>query len=200
MQQEVKEEIIIQKDTVLLLAHDIHRFGLKDRNVLGFYLGTGFGCSVYIDSKFYLGDTFSSGEVGHLNVFDNSDSCGCGNLGCSETRVSGRYLELIRSKCFPQTQISDIFTNHKDSSEIKQFIIDLAKVLSITINLMDVSNIVLGGGVANINDFPMQQLIDELMPRLRSNDMRNIIQVFKSDMNSHDGIIGSAVFAKENNL
>lgn len=199
LQKEIKAKILIQKDTVHLLAHDIHRFSLKDRNVIGFYLGTGFGCSIYIHSKFHLGDTFSSGEVGHLNVFDNSNSCGCGNVGCSETKVSGWYLESIRSKSFPQTQISDIFTNHKDSNEVKHFIIDLAKVLSITINLMDVSNIVLGGGVVNINDFPMQQLIDELMPRLRSDDMRNVIQIFKSDMNSYDGIIGSAVFAKENN-
>lgn len=200
LEKELKIKITVQKDTVYLLAHDINKFKLKGKNVLGFYLGTGFGSSIYLDSKFYLGDTFSSGEVGHLEIFNVDNQCGCGNFGCTETAVSGWYLESIRLKHFPDTSIEDIFVKHVEHDKIIKFIENFAQSLSIVINLFDVSSIVLGGGVINMENFPLDMLIEFLLPKLRSDEIRGKMNFFLSESNPDDGIVGSAIFAKEHKI
>lgn len=197
LQQYLGVKVNIHKDTVHLLAHDVSRFNLSNQNTLGFYLGTGFGSSLYLNSKFFVGDTFSSGEIGHLNVFDKDNQCGCGNFGCTETQVSGWYLNQIRSKYFPETMIDDVFTVHHEHPMIKKYIADLAKVISIAVNLLDVKNVILGGGVVNASNFPWDTLIQNLMPMLRSDDMRHSFHIIKSDASNHDGILGAAKYARE---
>lgn len=197
LQNELGIKVNINKDTIHLLAHDISRFNLNNQNALGFYLGTGFGSSLYLDSKFFIGDTFSSGEIGHLNVFDKDNQCGCGNFGCTETQVSGWYLNQIRSEYFPETMIDDVFRIHQDHPMIIKYMFDLAKVISIAVNLLDVKNVILGGGVVNSPYFPLETLIQNLRPMLRSDDMRNIINIIKSDSSNHDGILGAAKYARE---
>lgn len=190
-------KVNIQKDTVHLLSNDVSRFNLKNQNTLGFYLGTGFGSSLYLNSKFFEGDTFSSGEIGHLEIFDEDNPCGCGNFGCTETQVSGWYLNEIRAKHFPETKIEDVFNIHSHDPIIEKFLSDIAKVISVAINLLDVKNVILGGGVVNTPNFPWEIFMQHLIPKLRSDEMRKSIHVIKSEANIHDGILGAAKYIKE---
>ena len=80
----------------IFLVNDIKTHHLdpeRERTILGFYLGTGFGNAVYINGQLHVGKNGVAGELGHIPMYGIDEACTCGNIGCSETRCSGRYLK-----------------------------------------------------------------------------------------------------------
>ncbi len=75
-------------------------------SVLGLILGTGFGGGFVINGKIHSGQTGMAGELGHLQLnyhalkllgWDNAPiyQCGCGNIACLDTYLSGRGFEML---------------------------------------------------------------------------------------------------------
>ncbi|MDP2814821.1 MAG: allose kinase [Erysipelotrichaceae bacterium] len=195
---EIQIPIFVNKDTTHLLEYDIQHFNITDKNVLGYYLGTGFGHAMLLNGKIFEGDTYAAGEIGHINIFDNSVQCGCGQFGCSETKVSGKHLREIKEEHFANTEIDDLFVNHTNEQPIQQFISDLARTISISLNLLDVSTIVLGGGVFNMKAFPNESFEQQLKQHLRSDKFRQKLSVMYSKDISINGIIGGGLFFNRN--
>lgn len=50
--------------------------------------GSGVGAAAVLDSRLYTGSLLLSGELGHTPQMDNGRRCGCGGIGCIETRIS----------------------------------------------------------------------------------------------------------------
>lgn len=198
VQEELQLPIYINKDTTHLLEYDIYNNNVTNKNVLGFYLGTGFGHAMLLNGSFYVGDTSSAGEIGHLNLFDNSVVCGCGQPGCTETKVSGRHLQQIRDEYFKDTEIDNLFVQHKNEKPIIEFVQDLARVISISLNLLDVTTIIVGGGVFSMDDFPIDMLIGHLKKYLRSDKMRAELNILHSQNSSMSGVLGGALYYKRN--
>ena len=188
--------IYVDKDTNFLFAHDVHYLQLDQvPSILAFYVGTGFGNAIQINHQMITGDHGSAGEIGHIPMRNASEICGCGGVGCVETLVSGAKLKKIHQEYFESTPFGKIFTLHSDKDPIIEFIHNLAIAISTEINLLDVTNIILGGGVINMVDFPREMLKKDIIGFLRNETARITFNVHYTKSEVVDGIAGAGIFA-----
>jgi len=54
--------------------------------------GRGIGAGIIVGGKLIYGDNAGAGEIGHIQVLQNGETCRCGNRGCLETIVSENAL------------------------------------------------------------------------------------------------------------
>ena len=124
--------VLLERDVNLQLIYDVSYFKLKDKLVLGLYLGTGMGFSIWNEGEIFLGAHGVAGELGHIPYGDDDLRCGCGNYGCLETNCSGVALK-----------------RWYDSSE-KSYKIDANdKTSGIKIIKYDIGNII-GGNISDV--------------------------------------------------
>lgn len=197
--KKTQKKVIINKDVNLLFANDLHRLNLSNRqDVLGFYIGTGLGNAVKIGGKIHFGENGFSGELGHIPILGNQLVCGCGKTGCAETIVSGKALVNIHKDNHLTGSIKDIFTNHKDNPLIQTFIENLGLLISMEINILDILNLVIAGGVINMPNFPKEKLTKIIIKNLRSQELVKDLNVFYVDDSPINSIMGASLIIKEN--
>ena len=83
--------VYVEKDVNLLLLCDLQEQSIDAKDVVGVYVGTGLGNAMMIGSKLLRGHHGVAGELGHIPFGDDESLCGCGNVGCSEELVAGKY-------------------------------------------------------------------------------------------------------------
>lgn len=192
--------VFVDHDVNFLLLHDIRTMNLdpeRNRTILAFYLGTGFGNSMYLNGGIHLGKHGVAGELGHIPLYGVEDVCNCGAVGCVETRCCGQYLAQLVTREFPGVLISEIFTRHGDDPRILKFVRDCALPIATEVTLLDPDYILLGGGVIMMKDFPVRLLEEEVRRRSRhplpSDDLHF---VYATDSQAN-GVIGGAMAALE---
>ena len=194
----INRPVYINKDVNLLFINDIYSYDLhQNENVLGFYLGTGLGNAIKIMGKLLKGTHGFSGELGHVPLIGNDLLCGCGKVGCSETLVSGRALIRLYEQMNLEGDFKDIFTLHSKLPQIVEFVDNFAKMIAMEINILDIVNIIIGGGVVNMNGFPKEYLNKCIMNLLRSDILESELEIIYVDDNPERGIIGAARIIKE---
>lgn len=201
LEQYIGLPVCVDRDVNYLLLHDIKKFNLDqdhDKTILGFYLGTGFGNAVYINGRLYAGKNGVAGELGHIPMSGIEETCTCGNLGCAETRCSGRYLAILCKKYFPETDISQIFATHGDNPIITEFVDFLAIPITAEINILDPDYVIMAGGVMDMKGFPMDRLIQKVRERARKPFPSENLEFVIQDHTQNCGVIGGAyaVFEK----
>ena len=160
--------VYLDRDVNFLLMNDINKLNVdKSKTVLGFYVGTGFGNAIYINGSLYAGKNGAAGELGHIPFIDIKDVCTCGNVGCSETRCSGKYLEFLAQKYFPDTEIKDVFKYHADDPILIKYVEDLAIPIATEINILDPDYSILAGGVLFMENFPKDILVKSIHNKTR---------------------------------
>lgn len=132
-------------------------------------LGTGVGGGIIINRKLYHGMQGAAGELGHTTIDYNGPKCNCGSYGCIETYVGNGYLvervhkELQNGR---SSKINELLENNMSSltpkiiseaaqqgDQFAQSVIAetgrfLGYALASSINLLDIHNVIIGGGVA----------------------------------------------------
>ncbi len=132
-------------------------------------IGTGVGAGVTIDGELYRGESHIAGEVGHMTIDINGETCTCGNQGCLQTMVSGpaiarRIDKLIKTgtetSLKGQTEITafDVFKAAEAGDELaEQVLVDTGVYLGIgltnLIHTLNPSKIILTGGVAKAGKY-----------------------------------------------
>ncbi|MGI5174254.1 allose kinase [Treponema sp. OMZ 840] len=188
--------VFLEKDVNLLLRYDIEKLGLKELSpVLGFYIGTGFGNSIYIHKKFFCGANGAAGELGHIPLYMNNELCSCGNTGCVETIASGKYLVEQIKKKYPKTEIKDFFRYHKDETFANEFIELLSYPAAAEMNIFDPFAVVFGGGIVSMQGFPKEKLISEVKKRLRYPYPQQSASFYFSEDTNNAGVLGAAYSA-----
>jgi len=126
--------------------------------VFGIILGTGCGGGLSIGGRIHNGRHRIGGEWGHFSVDPAGAPCYCGNRGCVETKISGggmaRAFFERTGRRLSLEQIADGF-RHGDaacSAAFEQFLDDYGRCLGGLISVLDPDAVVLGGGVANIDE------------------------------------------------
>jgi glucokinase len=161
-------------------------------------LGTGVGGGLVLDGKLYAGQHGCAMEVGHIIVHPNGRQCGCGNLGCMETYasatgVSATYFELTKQ----QKSAAQIAALADAGDEHALFAYQnaanaLAQALASILKVIDVENVVIGGGMSHAWHLMQKgfddQLDNDLIPVLRDK-----ITVEISTANDTAGILGAAM-------
>ena len=136
--------------------------------------GIGLGGGVVIDGKLFRGSSGYAGEVGHMTVDSEGELCGCGKLGCWETKVGPRaVLQRVRKILGDEVPsiTKDLAGGDLDrisfdivvqaarlgDSVALEALQDVGKYLGIgVVNLVNIFNpelIVLGGALSLANEF-----------------------------------------------
>ncbi|MGN0467104.1 MAG: allose kinase [Acutalibacteraceae bacterium] len=191
--------IFLDRDVNFLLQNDIDTLSFdKSKTILGFYVGTGLGNSIYLGGGFYTGKNGAAGELGHIPLLGIDEKCSCGNIGCAEVRCSGKHLEELCQKHFPDTPIRKVFAKHPDSPVLLNFVRGLAVPIAAEINILDPDYVVIGGGVIEMEKFPKKLLNESIFEYVRKPLPFNNLEIYFPIHNQQSGILGSAAFAKEN--
>lgn len=188
--------VYIDRDVNFLLQNDILKLNLdRSKTILGFYIGTGFGNSIYINGGFYCGKNGAAGELGHIPLYDIYDVCTCGKIGCSEVRCSGKYLEFLVKKHFPDVNIKNVFKEKGNDPIIIKYVKDLAIPIATEINILDPDYIILAGGVLYMQDFPKDLLVKSIHEHTRKPYPEANLEIIFSEHNQESGVYGSGNFA-----
>jgi glucokinase-like ROK family protein len=70
-------------------------------------VGRGIGAGIVIDGQLYWGDGFGAGEIGHVQVVEKGERCGCGHFGCLETVASSRAI-IRKAQAIAQSNPSSV--------------------------------------------------------------------------------------------
>lgn len=139
-------------------------------NVLGVWLGTGVGGGLILGGRPYTGSLGAAGEIGHVVVRAGGALCSCGRRGCVEAyagreRMSAtvralqragrptRLFEIQKDKGKPRPTSKVWSKALKAGDEVATEVFDEGiEVLGIgvasVLNLLDVEQVVIGGGMA----------------------------------------------------
>lgn len=160
-------------------------------------LGTGVGGGVILNGKPYAGQHGCAMEVGHIIVEPHGRMCGCGNRGCLEQYASSRgvsqtYLELSGAdesakEIAERAQAGDLHAQQAFNIAAET----LARALATLLKVVDVSNVVIGGGMSVawplMQTAFLRQFSEDLIPVLRD-------KICVSCSESHDiaGMLGAS--------
>lgn len=189
----------------------------QTQNLIYLGLGTGVGGGLILNGRPFQGQHGVAMEVGHIITKPHGRLCGCGNHGCMEqyTSASGvvmTYLEVLSQQAVNQqlpTQQSatqqcnaaEIATRAKagDQAAIAAYSLagtSLAQALAHILKVIDVTDIVIGGGMSAgwllMEQAFQQQLNQDLIPTLRGK-----VNVSVSSMGDQAGMVGAAMLAQQ---
>lgn len=163
-------------------------------------LGTGVGGGLIVDHKLITGTHGFAMEVGHLIVEPGGRLCGCGNRGCMEQYASASGVSLSYEAATGQAMEADAIARLAEQGDAHaQAAFNLAanalaQALAHILKVVDVQQVVIGGGMSKA--WPLmqqafrQRLDQDLIPVLRGR-----IDVRISDSGDHAGVIGAAALS-----
>lgn len=163
-------------------------------------LGTGVGGGLILNGQPFAGQHGVAMEIGHLITQPNGRLCGCGNHGCMERYASASGVSLTYQEAtglsYTAAEIADR-AKAGDSLALSAFTVagrSLAQALAHILKVVDVSHVVIGGGMSAawslMHESFFQQLDHDLIPALRGK-----VQVNISAMGDQAGIVGAAMLA-----
>jgi len=163
-------------------------------------LGTGVGGGLIVNGQPFAGEHGVSMEVGHIIVESGGRLCGCGNRGCMEQYASASGVTLNYAEATGQRLDAGAIANLASQGETSAVVAyaqageRLAQGLAHILKVVDVSSVVIGGGMSQA--WPLmetsfgQRLDSDLIPVLRDK-----INVTISSAGDQAGIIGAALLA-----
>lgn len=185
--------VFLEKDVNFILYGEYYTQHLeKHKNLIGFYIGTGFGCSLMINGDIYRGEHGFAGELGHIPLINHTCSCNCGNEGCLELYGAGR--SLVERSVAKNVALEDFFTDSRSKHEAANFIEYSAVGILSAINTFDPGLVILGGGVVQMADFPWELLVARIRRGLRADEMREQLEIIPSEAEVFGGCIGAAFY------
>ncbi len=184
--------VTFERDVNTQLYYDVTERRLADKLVLGCYLGTGFGFGVWLNGAPYVGAHGVAGELGHIPLGDPAVSCGCGNPGCLETLCSGAALAHWYASAPREYALTEIFTYAQHEKRLLDFIDLGARAIATGINLFDPDDVLLGGGVMDMADFPYDRLVERTGVFIRKPLPFTALAFAKASSSSFNGAIGAA--------
>lgn len=174
----------------------------KQQDLLYFGLGTGVGGGLVIHGRPFPGQHGVAMEVGHLIFEPNGRVCGCGNRGCMEqyasaSGVSISYFNATQEHC--QALEIAMRAQAGDPHALEAYTLAgtaLAATVAHILKVLDVNNIVIGGGMSGgwalMKEAFELRLQQDLIPALRGKTHISI-----SSVGDHAGIIGAALLAEQ---
>jgi glucokinase len=200
LSQQLGKKVMVVNDANAAAYGEYCLAGKPPGGLIYLGLGTGVGGGLIINGKPHVGANGCAMEVGHIIISQGCRQCGCGNLGCMETYASATgvcttFFELTKQKMSAAeiAALADAGNDHalfayQDAANA------LAQALASILKVIDVSNVVIGGGLSNAWHLMQKgfydQLENDLIPVLRGK-----IQVSISTANDTAGMLGAAMLS-----
>lgn len=192
-----KVPVYVNNDVNNIMMYDIEANHLEEKKiVVGIYIGTGVGASVVIDGRPLEGKNGAELDLGHMPFFGGKIPCSCGKLGCCECYASGWRLQQIRKEYYPDTQIQDMFTLHREEAPVKEFVRACAHVYAVMATIFNPDTMIIGGGIPEMADFPKEEFEKAVGEAVGRDVMQYGFDYVYSEEFVGKGVIGAAVFAR----
>lgn len=181
------------KDVWTAALYDMEKYHIDSAGmVVAFYIGTGLGNVLLIDGKIHKGKNGVSGELGHIPVSGDVSRCGCGNVGCIENHAGGKFLaKLCEEK---RIDIAHAF-HDTNAEEIEKYIDHIAIAVATELNILDPDQILLGGGVLQMQDFPRDMLEKKIREHARKPYPEKSLSLWYVEDDPQKGVIGAVMCA-----
>lgn len=201
LSQLIQLPVITENDALAAAYGEYVTHDKPQKNLIYLGLGTGVGGGLILNGQPFQGQHGVAMEVGHIIVKPQGRQCGCGNLGCMEQYASASgvaitYFESTGQQCHADEIASR--ANVGDQAAIAAYALagtSLAQALAHILKVIDVTEVVVGGGMSAawslIAPAFQQQLEQDLIPALRGK-----VIVRTSMMGDQAGIIGAAMLAQ----
>ncbi|UKN02075.1 ROK family protein [Paracrocinitomix mangrovi] len=179
-------------------------------------LGTGVGLGSVINSAVVSGNNGLAGELGHMVVHREGRECNCGNLGCLEAYVGAEGIVTTAKEklefssggsALNAIQPSDlspleIFNAARKDDPVSLEVVDsvchdLGFALSGLINLMDIENIFLTGGITHAGNI-LRRKTEKHLKNFVLPNLRNKVNLRITSLNqTGGGILGAVAIIKD---
>ncbi len=217
MEEKLKKSVFVDNDVNIgLYGEYVSGKGIKYKHLYGVFVGTGIGGGYILNGKIIRGLNYTAGEIGHMIIDIDGDSCNCGNRGCLESiagkvgiinyikkRIDESKETTLLDEINPEWRISVGSSAIRKCFERKDKLITEAinrasKAIGIAcaniINLMGVEAIILGGGL-------IEEMWDMLIPSIRENTTKysmangsNGVDLIKSQLGDDAIALGGAYY------
>ena len=195
-------------------------FALEDDSVSDFVaitLGTGVGGGIVINKKLYTGFNGTAGELGHIVIDIDGESCSCGRKGCWEAYSSA--TAIIRdteraAKANPDSIVAKLvaenggkgsgktaFVAMREGDAVGKAIVDnyikhLAEGIANIVNIFRPAVIAIGGGVSKEGDNLLIPLKEEYVKLCYGYGIVEPTELVVAKLGNDAGIVGAAFLGK----
>lgn len=205
-------KVLIQKEfpnIPIVLANDANAAAIgekwqgkiNDSNLFFVTLGTGVGGALILNNQIFHGSFGYAGEFGHVFASDNGLRCTCGNYGCLETISSATAIsQAYQRTTGKKLSTKEIFSNAENGEDIAKNIIDeatnyLAIAIANVVNVVNVSEVIIGGGVADAGDFLLNKVITNMKPHLFIGNKKKL-KIKLATLKNNAGIFGMVLLVR----
>lgn len=180
-----------------------HPAGSADRGaLLGVVVSTGVGGGLVIDGRMYRGPSGNAGHIGHTVVVVDGVDCACGGKGCVEAYASGpSMVAWARSEGWehptPDARrlAHDARSGHPVAlAAFQRGARALAAAIVSAAALIDLDDVVVGGGVAAAGDVLFKPLREGIAVSAGLDFVRRA-RVHRSPLGPDAGLLGAAALA-----
>lgn len=165
-------KVVVSNDANIAAYGENYSLETPFQNAIFYTLGTGVGGGIIVNGQIVEGRTGSGGEIGHMQVFEGTDVCGCGKTGCLEQvcgtkailnyaiDLSHKYNSIID---FSNLTVKSVFDAAQKLDIIGQLVLNrVAKYIALSTSILAVSLdpdiIIIGGGVARAGEILIQNI------------------------------------------
>jgi glucokinase len=140
-----------------------HGAGAGAADLMCVTVGTGVGSGLILRGEPYPGSAGAAGEIGHIQLDPNGPVCGCGNRGCLEVFASAQAVTrsardrgLTAADGGPATAQQVAEAANRNDSVAREILAGAATALAhgvaAAVNLLNLSRVVIGGGLARAGE------------------------------------------------
>jgi glucokinase len=213
IQKEFGLDTFVENDAnAAAIGEMIFGAGKKLNSFIMVTLGTGVGGGIIFERKLFRGETGAAGEIGHLSIDYKGEKCNCGSIGCIEAYAGNSYLINRVLKEYESNKSSLIYSlinNHFDSLTPKvisdaanqgdQYAIQIIEqlgnflgyALASAANLMDITSVIIGGGVSGFGERLIKSIEFSMCERVLKS-LQPRIKVLPAKLNNDAGIKGAS--------
>jgi glucokinase len=194
--------VITENDALAAAYGEFIALADKPQHLIYLGLGTGVGGGLILNQQPFQGQNGVAMEVGHIITQANGRICGCGNHGCMEQYASASGVaisyQLATHELCTAAEIARR-AQTGDAHAIAAYDLagrSLAQALAHIIKVIDVTDILIGGGMSA--GWPLmqtafsEQLNADLIPVLRGK-----VHVHVTQMGDQAGMVGAAMLAMQ---
>ncbi len=213
----IKDEITKQYNLNVYLENDanvaaigemMNGTAIKMNSYIYITLGTGVGGAIIYNRKLFRGLNGGAGEIGHVKICCSPQ--GNENFATNTLESLVGKQAIINRFIFKQDhkynslekkidvdRINELALNGNKSAieTLKETAYYLGLGVAGTVNLLDIPNVILGGGISNFSEI-FYNFLNEVTSKHLLPNLQEKVQIIQSYHKNNSGIIGAAMLSK----
>jgi len=180
-----------------------HGAGRGARSLVLLTVGTGIGGGIILDGKLWEGEGGYAGELGHITVNPDGETCGCGRRGCLETEASAPRLVRNFQALSGRTDVVDskdvyLLAKAGDRAALESFgklAYWLGIGIGIIVTALDPEKVIIGGGVVSAGRLLMDPVVAEARRWSHPIPFAGC-RIERAALGNDAGLVGAAAWAR----